>query len=640
MSLNHFLILFSSIFSTTALCAQMTERVDSLDVKLSHAGSEIDKAKVLFEYGDEISNRDTINSVAYIRKGLVLVKGKPFYEGMGYFYLGRVYMEFSRKMAETSLNTAIYYLNQVNTPEAYIFQSRAWANQALLAQLNGDNRKYIDIFLRHAIPLAAKGGDSLRVAEGYANIALPFMNYEQYDKAIEYLKRSLIIFERLAPDDLRQVDYYTHLAKIYLLKNNSKSARQQLDKASSLLLKNPESFYAPNFHMVEGMYYIKNKLWKEAESTVNKGLVIAKTFNNRDDIRLLLYQKARLYDFQNDWNASKKILLKLYNEGYVEIQVDLKQLYGDLARLESHLGNYQSAYKWMVKQEKVSEEIYTQQTKRQIAELETKYNYAQKEKELLVSKEKAHRQQTILGIFTLGMTFLLVLGMVMYRNRKLNTTQHIQALKQQQQIELGQALLEGEERERSRIARDLHDGLGGMLAGIRLNLSQLIDKKDTIGKEELIQTVSRLGHSVDELRRIARNMMPESLVRSGLQVALKDLCEELTMSSLKITFNAFDMQEDFSPQVQLIIYRIVQELLYNVVKHAEASRVIVQCSQAESMFFITLEDNGKGFSDGFSSGDGRGLKNVRDRIDFLDGDINIESTSEGTVINIEVNVKG
>ena len=640
MGLCRFFLLFLFVSCTRASSAQGAAGLDSLALKLKAARSDMAKAEVLFGYGDEISTHDTINAVAYIKKGLALVKGNQFYEGKGYFYLGRVYMEFSGPKAEAAFGTAIHCLEQVDSPEAFILLSRTWANKAILAQRNGDNRKYIDIFLHHAIPLAARGGDSLRMAEGYVNIALPFMDYEQYDKAIGYLIRAISTFKRLAPEDLRQVDYHTHLAKIYLAQDNVNDARQHLDQASSILSRAPESLYAPYFHTVEAMYFIKQELWKKAESTLDEGLVVAKNINSRYDMRQLLYQKARLFDFMDDWDASKKILLKLYNEGYMELQTDQKQLFADLARLESHLGNYRSAYNWMVKHEQVSEDLYTMQTKTQIAALEARYNYAQKEKELLVSKGKANRKQAILWTFVLGLSFLLLLGMLWYRNRKLKTAQQFRTLKQQQQIELGHALLEGEERERSRVARDLHDGLGGMLAGIKLNLSQLIDKKDIVAKEELVQTVARLGHSVDELRRIARNMMPESLIRSGLQEALKDLCEEAAMPSLKIIFNAFEIREDFSPQVQLVIYRIVQELVHNAVKHAGASRIMVQCSQAEDTFYITVEDDGKGFPTDNPSGKGRGLKNINDRVNFLNGIMNIEFTSEGTVINIELHVKG
>lgn len=153
-----------------------------------------------------------------------------------------------------------------------------------------------------------------------------------------------------------------------------------------------------------------------------------------------------------------------------------------------------------------------------------------------------------------------------------------------------------------------------------------------------MQTVDRLGYSVNELRRISRNMMPESLLQSGLEVALKDLCDEAQLPGVKVSFRAFDVREHFHPQVQVMIYRIVQELIHNALKHAEASRIMVQCSQSEDVFFITVEDKGKGFAPDRVPDTGLGLKNIRSRVGLLHGKMDIETSEEGTNINIELHV--
>src|SRR5690606_24159869 len=128
------------------------------------------------------------------------------------------------------------------------------------------------------------------------------------------------------------------------------------------------------------------------------------------------------------------------------------------------------------------------------------------------------------------------------------------------------------------------------------------------------------------------------LLQSGLQVAVKDLCDEAAIPGLKVSFKAFDLLEDFTPQIKVMIYRIIQELVYNVVKHAEASKVMVQCSQSDNYFFITVEDNGKGFSPDCVPNTSQGLKNIRSRVELLKGKMDIETSKEGTNINIELYV--
>lgn len=631
----HRLIFFIFILCCSQVVHAQIVDSDNLAMKLKNARTISEKAEIYFKTGDELVFSDTVQAVAYVQKGLALVKEDLFYQGVGYFYLGRVYMEFSPKKAATAFDNAIHFFQQISTRESYLYQSRTWTNKAVMAQAKGDNATYINLCLEKGIPLAAKGGDSLRVADGYTNVALPFLNYQQYDKAILYLDKAAIIFKKLAPNDLRQVDVYSNLAKIYILQDQLTEAGNNLQRAASVLKQEPTSLYAPNYHTIESMYLIRLKKWKDAEQSIDKGLAIAEKYKNRSETRQLLYQKAMLYNGQENWLAAKKVLLKMYEEGYIELITDKQKLFKDLAKLENELGNFQQAYQWMVKQNEVSEQAYAQQTKEKIADLETKYNFSQKEKELLSERAKAEKQKQIVWLTILSAAIALVGLYFWYRNTRLRA---VQKLKQQQQIELGKALLEGEERERRRVARDLHDGLGGMLAGIKLTLSLMIEQRENLEKKELKQTVDGLGYSVSELRRISRNMMPEALLQAGLEIALKDFCAEATLPGLKVNFNAFNLHENFEPSVKLMIYRIIQELVYNALKHAEASKVMVQCSQSENFFFITVEDNGKGFLLNTIPNTSQGLRNIRNRVQLLNGKIDIETSAEGTNINIELYV--
>ena len=621
-----------------AVLAQELMVPDSLVHELERAAGNRERAELFYAWGDRHVAEDTVAAVRYVREGLRLVPDDSFYQGVGYYYLGRVYMDFSPPKAEAAFDTALRYFDRVDTHESALYQSRTWGNRAVLAQLAGDNRKNIDLLLNHALPLAARAGDSLRMAEVYANVALPFMNFGEYDKAMLYFGRAETLFSRLAPDDMRLVDVYVHEAKIYVLTDSLDAAGERLQQAAKQLEQNPESVYAPNFHAMESMYLIRRKRWVEAGRTIETGLALAERQHSWYDIRQLLYQKSSLYGAQNRYAEARDVLLDMYHEGYITLLNDQKQLFSDLATLEERMGNYQQAYAWIVKHEEVMTQLYEEETTAKMADLEARYNYVQKESELLIAREKARRQQVIVWITAVA--FVLTLGGILLwlRYRRLRTAREIQNLKQQQRIELGRALLEGEEKERSRLARDLHDGLGGMLAAIKLNLSQLVDTKDRLGRQELGQTIDRLGHSVTELRRISRNMMPESLLQLGLETALRDLCEEAALPGLKISFRAFDIRSDFPSQVQVMIYRIVQELIYNALKHAAATRIIVQCSQSEEVFFITVEDNGKGFSPTDVPGTSRGLQNIRNRVDLLKGKIDIESSPEGTNINIELYV--
>lgn len=254
----------------------------------------------------------------------------------------------------------------------------------------------------------------------------------------------------------------------------------------------------------------------------------------------------------------------------------------------------------------------------------------------------------LLGAVSLFLFFVAVFSYLYHRsNRKLlaqqelSYQQHLNEMAQQQQLQYSQAMLEGEAQERRRLARDLHDGLGGMLAGARINLSgQLDDLPAESIKVNLQKIIGQLDNSITELRRIAHNLMPENLLNFGLKTALKDLCETLMTSGTRIDFLAIDIDGPIPGQTQVNIYRIVQEMLANAIRHAEATHILLQCSKHDHLFFITQEDNGKGFElNSRPAETGTGLDNIRNRVGFLKGKIEIESaTNEGTTINIELNV--
>ena len=220
--------------------------------------------------------------------------------------------------------------------------------------------------------------------------------------------------------------------------------------------------------------------------------------------------------------------------------------------------------------------------------------------------------------------------------------EELKTLRQQEQLGRYQSILQGQEEERNRIARDLHDGLGGLLAGVKLRLSAI----NTRGSAERHGTTKEVGgvideldHAVDELRRISRNMMPETLLYMGLESALADLCKYMDTPATGVKFQGINLQTSYPKPMLIGLYRIVQELLNNAVKHAKSTQIIVQCSDNEGRLLLTVEDNGKGFDPNKATSGGLGLKNIENRVALLHGGIEIDSKpGQGTTVNIEIPV--
>lgn len=167
--------------------------------------------------------------------------------------------------------------------------------------------------------------------------------------------------------------------------------------------------------------------------------------------------------------------------------------------------------------------------------------------------------------------------------------------KQNSKISTLTALLEGQEQERGRLARDLHDGLGGLLSGTKLQLSYLDPHQSETIEDGISKSIKQIDGAVEELRRVAHNLMPDLLVKYGLEVAIQEFASRISNSALDIHTEFINYRNSLSEEKQLIIYRIIQELVNNAIKHADASEIIIQISQEESVLNLTVEDNGKGF---------------------------------------------
>ncbi len=221
--------------------------------------------------------------------------------------------------------------------------------------------------------------------------------------------------------------------------------------------------------------------------------------------------------------------------------------------------------------------------------------------------------------------------------------QRISELETEKKLLATEAVLKGEEQERSRLAKDLHDGLGGLLSGIKYSFQNI--KSNLVMTTENHQAFERgmdmLDTSIKEMRRVAHNMMPEALVKFGLDTALKDFCNDINQTAvLQVTYQSIELENvSIDQTTSITIYRIVQELIHNSMKHAAAKTAIVQLSKTDGKISITVEDDGKGFDTVIlNHSKGIGWSNIKSRVDFLNGKLDVQSgPGKGTSVHIELN---
>lgn len=234
-------------------------------------------------------------------------------------------------------------------------------------------------------------------------------------------------------------------------------------------------------------------------------------------------------------------------------------------------------------------------------------------------------------------------GVIALQNEELNKRK-IRELEDSLQIETMRSMLAGQEGERRRIAQDLHDSVGGMLAATRIQVESLLAKNSQLAdNEDLTKVKNLLDETVSETRNIARNMQPGALMEFGLTKAVQDLTGRVYGESApNITFEHFGDCTDLDQTVALNCYRIVQELLQNSLKHAASSEILVQITRTEGQLALLVEDDGVGF-DATAINKGMGTDNIANRIQFLRGELNIQTApgkGTSTLVTIPLDYQG
>jgi signal transduction histidine kinase len=326
-----------------------------------------------------------------------------------------------------------------------------------------------------------------------------------------------------------------------------------------------------------------------------------------------------------------------------------------LFKIHEGLQNYDKAIYFLQAHHEAKDSLEDIQVSKNIDELSVQYETAKKENQIkqqqLELQKSRYQRNLLLG----GLAMVLWFGgfLIFYllnRNRvtkRLSLQEaHIQAqkinqLEQEKSLLAMSSMIEGQEAERKRIAQDLHDGLGGLLSNIKAQLHDIERRVDALSGINLYGKASEMiDKASKEVRRIAYNMMPVTLSRLGLKAAIEDLTVNLTQNHpLILETQLMGLEKRLKESQEVMLYRIVQELCNNVIKHAEATTLMIQTNRIENDLIIVVEDNGKGFD--LNSKDhapGIGIKSLESRVEYLKGNLDISSSKGGTCVTVQVPV--
>ena len=456
------------------------------------------------------------------------------------------------------------------------------------------NREAIKSF-EHSIKYLSEVNDNDALASSYHNLGGAYNNIDEDEKAIEYFKKSMELSEKSL---------------------NVRRIAQSNSNIASILIESGEHNQALKY--ARKAYEIQSKKGYKGELT-NSAVNLAKILMHLGKFR-----------------ESEKIFNNTI-ENFKGSLKDKANLYRGMAVLKEKIGEYKSALNYYKESRVASDSILNEKNIKNTTELQLKFETEKKDKELANQQLEIEKKQTQNKLMTGLIIFLLlasILTWFVFQQRQKRKNQEILVLKREQQVKTLELLMEGEEKERFRIAKELHDGVNVDLSAIKYKLTSLLEKNN----EVINEAVAMIDKSCEQVRAISHNLVPPSLKDFSLVDAIEDYCS--TMNNLhnpEIVFNTIGNPIAIPKKAEINIFRIVQELVNNSVKHAEATEVDVQLSFQSNNIQLTIEDNGKGFNKDVVS-KGIGLQNIKSRVDYLQAKLDFRSDNNGTFYVIDIKI--
>jgi signal transduction histidine kinase len=389
----------------------------------------------------------------------------------------------------------------------------------------------------------------------------------------------------------------------------------------------------------------------EAAYYYNKGKVIAQNVNDLNSLAIFysnlgsLYIDLKQFDLaQENLSNAEKICKK---QSIISTLILVYKSLGDLNALK---GNGAKAVNYYNQYAAIKDSLFNSDLSLQFSEMQTRFETNEKEAQNQVLQiennlTKSELQRSNATKWALGISLLLIVVVffLFYQNHvfKQRQAQQVERLKQQQ--ENAKAVLAAEENERQRIARDLHDGLGQRLSATKLNVSGLQSLVQPNQEQQEIlfkNALTLLDESVKDVRGISHNLLSHGLRKAGLASALREFVDQLqTPAGFKVNLEIIGLENRLDLALENVLYRVLQEIVNNIIKHANASMVNIQLIKHQNELSLMVEDNGVGFviDEILEKGKGVGLKNIESRIALINGKTYFDSfPNKGTTVSIEI----
>lgn len=433
------------------------------------------------------------------------------------------------------------------------------------------------------------------------NIADAYANLKQFDSSLVYCNNAITL-STINHLILLKANTLNTLAKIYTAQGNLLQAKDLVEQSLAIHRNNKFTYYVI--------------------SDLNQLVLI--------NIKLNDYAKAEAISLE---------ALALTEENELESQ--MYYTYNILVEIYLQQKNYKKAAFYSQKALNALLKTNEAASAKSIAEMEVKYETAKKEQKIQEQSFQLQKKNNII-IGTLLLSLILILiALLIFRSYRYKQKQQLQHAIIHEQAETTKAIIKAEEQERSRVSQLLHDGVGQLLSGLKMNL-QVLEERIDLGEHRTIYTNSMrlLNDAVSEIRDVSHDMQPNYILQLGLGNALLSLTEKLDNRRLHFEQHIDPAINNISGEIQLMVYRIMQECINNTLKHAQASQVHINLDIVNKQLIAVYKDNGKGFDlSNIPENKSIGLSNMRSRIRYLKGKHKLQSViNQGTIFSFEIPV--
>jgi signal transduction histidine kinase len=655
------LFLFGAIimWSCRLLPAQDVYDLDSLTKEFAKSNPDTNRVKLFIQLGQQYENNQPDTAIWFYEQALKLSEQLGYTRGIISYYTNVTYVYNLKGRYDTSLVLnlrSVEIAKELGDPERIAACiGNVGASYTYLEQYEKAINQYLQV-----IPIAEKRNDKLKLCITYDNLGLLYLKINQHDKALQYGEQSV----RLAREINRPfalINSLINLAATYNALGMMPKAAAQLEEVRGLCRKVNHLYGLLVATLNLGDAHIKMANFAPLKMYFEDALKLSEQLGEPESHVIALRGMAIYYFNHNMPKEAEQYALRSLQEARQQKMVShIGRAYTVLAEIAILKHDFRMNSVYSFKSDSIRNVLVNESVVRNVQNLEALYESERKAQQIKDLQQESEIKDLQLGRrrilnYFLGASLLPLFLIALFARRsyfqkkklleKENQLQQvrIRQLESEKQLLASEAIIKGQEEERGRLAKDLHDGLGGLLSGVKFSLTNMKSNVVLDASSALLfeRSLDMLDNSIAELRRVAHNMMPEVLVKFGLTEALKSYCQSVSESGIfKVNFQAVGMDDRIDSGKEIILYRITQELLNNVAKHARATEVLVQLARQNGEVTLTVEDNGSGVDVAvLQHAAGSGWTSIRSRVDYLKGKADIQGApGQGTSVQIIIPV--